>query len=80
MQPLLRLLLCSLMLIPEQILEISYYIFETLQVVISPNDIFMTAIQLMMLFIMCCFSPLEILAGMIGCLSTMPEVRDTHPK
>src|ERR1700679_937585 len=68
------------MLIQMQILEISYYIFETLQMVNSLCSIFMTAIQLMILFIMFYSSHLEILAGMIGCLSTMPEVRENSPK
>src|SRR5258706_15960757 len=61
------------MLMLKQILKISCYIFETLQVINSLCSIFMTAILLMMLFIMFCSSHLVILAGMISCLSTMPE-------
>src|SRR5258706_12018641 len=76
LQPQLMLLLYSLMLMPKQILEISCYIFEILQVINSLCSIFMTAILLMMLFIMFCSSHLAILAGMISCLSTMPEVME----
>src|SRR5258706_546904 len=64
------------MLMPKQILEISSYIFEILQVINSLCSVFMTAILLMMLFIMFCSSHLAILAGMINCLSTIPEVRE----
>jgi len=62
------------------ILEISYYIFGPLQMVNSLCSVFMTAILLMILFIMFCSSHLGILAGMIGCLSTMPEVGEILPK
>src|SRR5258706_16216437 len=64
------------MLMLKQILKISCYIFKTLQVINSLCSIFMTAILLMMLFIMFCSSHLVILAGMISCLSTMPEVME----
>src|SRR5260221_2689719 len=79
LQPQLRLLLYSLILIHKQILKISCYIFRTLQV-ISLCSIFMTAILLMILFIMFCSSHLETLVGMTSCLTTMSEVGVNLPK
>ena len=67
------------MLIQEQILKISCYIFETLQMASSLCSVFMTAIPLMMVFIMFCYFHLETLAGMISFLYTMPEVRVNLP-
>jgi len=80
LQPQLRLLLSFLMLTQVQILEILCFIFGTLHMVNSLCSAFMTAILLMMLFIMSCSSHLEILAGMISFLSTMPEVGKNSPK
>ena len=56
LQPQLRLLPYSPMLIQGQILEISCYICGTLQVASSFCNVFMTAILLMILFIMFCSS------------------------
>jgi len=49
------------MLIQMLIPEISYYIVKHLQIVNSLCSIFMTAILLMILFVMFCSSQLEIL-------------------
>ena len=57
LQPLLRLLLLSPLLMQRQILKTLCYTFETLQMVNSLCSEFMTAILLMMLFIM--FHPLS---------------------
>ena len=62
-----------------QILAILCYIFETLQMASSICIAFMTAILLMILFIMFCFSHLGTLAGMTGCPHTMMEMRVDLP-